>query len=129
MSIKKKNPDTVAQPVGAYAHLTVVPRDADILVLAGQVGNDINGELPARVEDQFRLALLNIRNILESEDVDPSNIFKINLWFTDDIDRTFFNEEWSQFFNGAPPSTTFAFVKALAHPDIKIEVEAWAAKK
>ncbi|TGV06119.1 RidA family protein, partial [Mesorhizobium sp. M00.F.Ca.ET.186.01.1.1] len=57
MTIIRKNPETVAPPVGSYAHLTILPRDAELLVLSGQVGMDPSGNLPDEVEQQLRLAL------------------------------------------------------------------------
>ncbi|WP_088066651.1 RidA family protein [Gottfriedia luciferensis] len=128
MEIKKVNPETVPAPIGQYHHVTIIPRDAELIVLSGQVGNDINGVIPKDVESQFVNALENIKRIIESENVKLNNVFKINFWLTEKIDRQQFLEVWSQFHSGNPPATTYAYVSALANPDIKIEVEAWAAR-
>ena len=128
MIIKKVNPDSVAAPVGQYSHVTIVPRHAELVVLSGQVGNDKNGVFPNDIESQFVNALENIKNILESEKVELTNLFKLNFWLTEKIDRQFFLDCWSQFHSGNPPATTYAYVSALANPDIKIEIEAWAAR-
>ncbi|CAM4226801.1 L-PSP family endoribonuclease [Bacillus manliponensis] len=128
MKIKKTNPENVSPPIAQYHHLTVIPRDAELIVLSGQVGNDKHGVLPKDIESQFVNALKNIKAILESEHVTTDNIFKINFWLTEKIDRTFFVEKWNEFHGGNPPATTYAYVAGLANPDIKIEVEAWAAK-
>lgn len=127
-TIIRKNPDIVAPPVGSYSHLTIVPRDKDILVLAGQVGTDPEGNVPADVNDQLRNALLNVTRILNSEGVTSDGIVKINLWLTEEIDRDRFIEMWNEFHGGQPPSTTLAYVSALAQPAFKVEVEAWAAR-
>jgi len=128
MTIIRKNPDIVAPPVGSYSHLTVVPRDKEILVLAGQVGTDPEGNLPSDVNEQLRYALQNVTRILNSEGVKADGIVKINLWLTEPIDRARFTELWSEFHGGQPPSTTLAYVSALAQPAFKVEVEAWAAR-
>ncbi len=128
MKVIRKNPENVAPPIGAYTHLTVLPRDTDILVLSGQVGNDPEGNLPAEVEEQLRNALRNITLILNSEGVTAEGIIKINIWLTESVDRTRFTEIWNEFHNGNPPSTTLAYVSALAQPSLKVEVEAWAAR-
>ncbi|MFC3780532.1 hypothetical protein ACFOS2_07570 [Bacillus chungangensis] len=52
----------------------------------------------------------------------------MNFWLTEDIEKNIFSEIWAKFHKGHPPATTKAFVSALANPDIKIEIEAWAAK-
>ncbi|MDN3954457.1 RidA family protein [Sporolactobacillus laevolacticus] len=128
MEIKKSNPINVAPPVAQYSHVTVIPKDAELVVLSGQIGNDKNGQLPTDIETQFGNALENIKSILESEGVDLKNIFKVNFWFTEKMDRERYLEEWSKFANQTPPATTLAYVSALARPEIKVEVETWAAK-
>ncbi|PEJ56879.1 MULTISPECIES: RidA family protein [unclassified Bacillus (in: firmicutes)] len=128
MEIKKVNPEAVAAPLGQYSHITIVPRNAELVVLSGQVGNDKNGNLPKDIESQFENALENIKRILESEKIDLNNIFKINFWLTENIDRQFFLDCWGQFHAGNPPATTYAYVSSLVNPNIKIEVEAWAAR-
>jgi len=39
------NPKAVHKPVGAYSHSIKVPRDAELLFIAGQVGMDAKGRL------------------------------------------------------------------------------------
>ncbi|WP_313799099.1 RidA family protein [Cytobacillus sp.] len=93
MEIKKTNPTNVSPPIAQYHHVAVIPRDAEIVVLSGQIGNDKNGSLPKDIESQFVNALENIKAILESEHVSISNVFKINFWLTEDIDRNIFLEK------------------------------------
>jgi len=128
MKVTRKNPGVVAPPIGAYTHLTIVPRGADLLVLSGQVGNDTEGNLPSDTEEQFRNALNNVLRILESEGVTAEGIIKINIWLTEPIEWNRFREIWSEFHGGTPPAMTLAFVDSLALPDLKVEVEAWAAR-
>ncbi|MBP0725939.1 RidA family protein [Bacillus sp. RG28] len=128
MKIIRKNPENVAPPVGSYSHLTILPKDMDILVLSGQVGIDCDGNIPVEVEEQLRNALHNISLILSSEGITTEEIVKINIWLTESIDRAQFTSIWNEFHKGNPPSTTFAYVSALAQPALKVEVEAWAAR-
>jgi enamine deaminase RidA (YjgF/YER057c/UK114 family) len=128
MEIKKVNPKDVAPPIAQYHHLSVIPREAELVVLSGQIGNDFDGIVPKDIESQFANALENIKVILESESVSINNVFKVNFWLTEEINRAVFLEKWSEFHKGNPPATTYAYVTALARPEIKIEVEAWAAK-
>lgn len=128
MKITKSNPDNVAPPIGQYHHVTVIPRDAELVVLSGQIGNDKDGILPNDIETQFANALENIKSILKSEGINTSHIFKVNIWFTEKINRDLYNEIWSEFHHQSPPATTLAYVSALARPEIKVEVEAWAAR-
>ncbi|WP_141433513.1 RidA family protein [Bacillus sp. 03113] len=128
MEIKKSNPDNIAPPIAQYHHLAVIPKDTELVVLSGQIGNDKNGILPYDIETQFSNALENIKSILKSEGIDTSNIFKVNIWLTEKINKELYLEKWSKFHNQSPPATTLAYVSALARPEIKVEIEAWAAK-
>jgi enamine deaminase RidA (YjgF/YER057c/UK114 family) len=128
LKVIRKNPENVAPPIGAYTHLSIIPRGADFLVLSGQVGTDLDGNVPVGVEDQLRNALINVTRILSSEGVTSEGILKINIWLTESIDREQYLALWNEFHGGNPPSTTLAYVSALAQPHIKVEVEAWAAR-
>ncbi|MGO0062707.1 RidA family protein [Brevibacillus fluminis] len=128
MNVIRKNPETVAPPVGAYSHISIMPRDAELLVLSGQVGADAHGHIPESVEEQFQNALANVKRILQSEGVTPEAVLKINIWFTEKMDRERFQAIWHDFHGGNPPSTTLGYVAGLAQPALKVEVEAWAAR-
>jgi enamine deaminase RidA (YjgF/YER057c/UK114 family) len=128
LKVIRKNPDNVAPPIGVYTHLSIIPRDADLLVLSGQVGTDLDGNIPENVEEQLRNAFNNVTRILSSEGVTCEGIIKINIWLTETIDREKFLALWNEFHDGNPPATTMAYVSALAQPHIKVEVEAWAAR-
>jgi enamine deaminase RidA (YjgF/YER057c/UK114 family) len=128
MKIKKTNPDNVAPPIAQYTHVTVIPRNAELVVLSGQIGNDKDGVIPNDIETQFAYALENIKSILKSENLDTSNVFKINIWLTEKIDREIYTQNWKDFHRESPPATTLAYVSSLARPEIKVEVEAWAAR-
>ncbi|MCC8437926.1 GNAT family N-acetyltransferase [Brevibacillus sp. M2.1A] len=126
--VQRKNPGSVAPPMGAYTHLTVVPKGADLLVLSGQVGMDIHGELPTGMKEQVENTLQNILRNFESESVSADHIIKINIWATEQMDWKHFNQVWEKFHGGTPPAMTMSYVPALAVPSLKVEIEAWAAK-
>ncbi|MGF9905848.1 GNAT family N-acetyltransferase [Brevibacillus porteri] len=126
--VQRKNPSTVASPMGPYTHLTVVPKGADLLVLSGQVGMDLHGELPTDMKEQVENTLQNILRNFESESVTAGHIIKINIWATEEMDWKHFNQVWEKFHGGTPPAMTMSYVPALAVPSLKVEIEAWAAK-
>ena len=126
--IARRNPATVAPPIGAYSHLVVVPAAAEWLILAGQIGTDAHGDLPATAVDQLANCLANIKAILDSEGVSPDALVKINIWLTEDIPRDQLRSRLGALLPGAPPAATLAFVQALARPELKVEIEAWAAR-
>ncbi|MBG9794914.1 acetyltransferase [Paenibacillus dendritiformis] len=126
--VRRSNPNTVAAPLGPYTHLTVVPRGAELLVLSGQVGTDMNGDMPSDMNEQLYNTLQNILRILEEESVCADNIIKINILATEEMDWDYFNEVWEKFHGGTAPSMTMSYVPALALPSLKVEIEAWAAR-
>ena len=126
--VQRKNPSSIAPPIGSYTHLTTVPNGAGLLVLSGQIGNDENGELPAELNQQIYNALQNIKHILAEESVSVDQIIKINIWATEEMDWHYFHQVWQEFHGGTPPAMTMAYVPALAVSSVKVEIEAWAAK-
>ncbi|MCP8969787.1 RidA family protein [Ectobacillus ponti] len=126
--IQKGNPEAVAPPIGSYHHVAVVPRGAELVVLSGQIGCDRQGNVPGDVETQFAYALENVKALLASEGMSPKHVCKVNIWFTEQIKREQFVEIWDAFHQGDPPATMLAYVQALVRPDLKVEVEAWAAR-
>lgn len=126
--VQRKNPSSIAPPIGSYTHLTTVPNGAGLLVLSGQVGNDKNGEIPVELNQQLYNALQNIKHILAEESVSVDQIIKINIWATEEMDWHYFHQVWQEFHGGTPPAMTMAYVPALAVSSLKVEIEAWAAK-
>ncbi|MCM3340580.1 GNAT family N-acetyltransferase [Paenibacillus sp. MER TA 81-3] len=126
--VQRKNPKTVAPPIGSYTHLTTVPKGADLLVLSGQVGTDMNGDLPSDMNEQINNTLQNILRIFNAESVSADDIIKINIWATEEVDWDYFNEVWEKFHGGIAPSMTMSYIPSLAVPSLKVEIEAWAAR-
>ncbi|UHA74685.1 GNAT family N-acetyltransferase [Paenibacillus sp. 481] len=128
VKVVRKNPQSIVPPIGPYTHLTTVPKGAELLVFSGQVGNDVNGDLPDDMNEQVHNTLQNISRVLEEESVSVDNVIKINIWATENVDWAYFNEVWSEFHGGTPPAMTMSYVPALAIPSLKVEIEVWAAR-
>ncbi|MGE7997498.1 RidA family protein [Lysinibacillus sp. NPDC093190] len=126
--ITRKNPIQVPSPVGNYSHLTIIPKDATIYALSGQIGVGVNGELPSSLTEQVKNTLKNIQLILEAERLNADNVVKANIWATEEIDWDDFDQQWETMFGNPYPSMTIAYITALGLPDIKLEIDIWAAK-
>lgn len=126
MTIERKNPAAVAPPIGSYSHLALVPAGSGLVVLAGQLGVDVKGQLPATPEEQLRNAFANVLAILRSEGISAAGVIKVNIWLVRPIEG--FGELWSTFHGGQPPPTTVAYVAGLFDPKYLVEVEVWAAR-
>ncbi|MCT6923184.1 RidA family protein [Metasolibacillus sp.] len=125
--IMRTNPTTMPKPVGNYTHITKIPRNAELFVLSGQIGIDMTGHLPETFNEQMHNTFQNIKLALQSENLDATNIIKVNVWATEPIDWHYFYKEWDDFFEKEYPAMTIGYIAALGLPEIKIEIEIWAA--
>jgi enamine deaminase RidA (YjgF/YER057c/UK114 family) len=126
-AIRFTNPPAVAPPLGHYSHLAVVPAGARLLVLAGQTGHAPDGSLPESAEAQYRGALSYLLAILASEGAGPGHIVKLNTWLTAPMELSVVRAARQELLGAAAPPSTLAYVAGLALPEIKVEIEAWAA--
>ncbi|MGG1661165.1 RidA family protein [Brevibacillus sp. NRS-1366] len=125
--VKRYNPDNIAKPVGNYSHVTKISRNAEWYVFSGQIGIDQNNHIPADFNQQVTNTMNNIVDILSSQNLTPDHVVKINIWSTEEIDWDHFYEVWNKVFDSTPPSMTIAYIQALGLPEIKIELDVWAA--
>lgn len=124
----RKNPIQAPQPVGKYSHVTIIPKDATMYVFSGQIGLDQDDQLPQTLEEQITNTFYHIETILASEGIDATHIVKVNIWAKEEIDWDYFDEQWEGMFGDSYPSMTIAYVSALGLPEIKIELDIWAAR-
>jgi|SRR5690606_5585223 len=126
--ITRLNPDNIPAPVGNYSHVTIIPKNSDLYTFSGQIGIDKNGTIPENFNEQVILTFKNIQQLLNNQDLVADNVIKVNIWATEEIDWEFFDKEWENLFEGNYPSMTIAYITALGLPELKIEIEIWAAK-
>lgn len=127
-SIIRSNPSSMPKPVGNYTHITKIPRGAELFVTSGQIGTDLEGNLPSDFNQQAQNTFANIRSVLQSEDLNSSHIIKVNVWATEKIDWDFLYAEWDKLFGTDYPAMTIGYLSELGLPEIKIEIELWAAR-
>lgn len=123
--ITRRNPKTVHAPVGPYVHQIEVSEQTRVLNLSGQIGMDLENNIPETVEEQFNLALKNIELNLKEANIPKENITKITLYFAEELSRSIRGEILLNFFGEDLPCCTLLYVKALASPQIKVEIDAW----
>lgn len=126
--ITRKNPKGMPEPVGKYTHITKIPRNSELYVTSGQVGVDKNGRFPESMNDQIRNTFSNIQSVLDSEGLTAANIIKVNIWAVEKIDWDYLYSEWDELFGQTYPAMTIGYISELGLPEIKIEIEIWAAK-
>lgn len=126
--ITRKNPEFMPKPVGNYSHITRVPKGAGLFVTSGQVGTDMDGNVPPNLNDQITNTFVNMKKVLESEGLSEENVIKVNIWATEEINWDHLYPQWDELFGTAYPSMTVAYISALGWPELKIEIELWCAE-
>ncbi|MBK3495271.1 RidA family protein [Viridibacillus sp. YIM B01967] len=126
--ITRKNPEGMPNPVGNYTHITKIPRNSELYVTSGQIGIDQNGEFPESMNEQINNTFSNIKAVLDSEKLTANNIIKVNVWAIEKIDWDHLYSKWEELFGNEYPAMTIGYISELGLPEIKIEIEIWAAK-
>ncbi len=121
-------PESMHPPLGAYAHGVEIPENAKLTFVAGQVGIDPDGNVPADFAAQADLAWKNCLMVLEHNRLRISDVVKINHFITDAANLPAYTEVRAKYLGKDRPASTLLIVAGLARPDLLIEVEMIAAK-
>ena len=126
-SVRFINPPTISKPPG-YTHVVECTGPGRTIYIAGQLGFDVSGKLPADFRGQTVQAFENLKNALAAVDAKMKNIVKINNYLVDISNNILiFREVRDQYLNmSAPPASTAVGVPALARPGALFEIEAIA---
>ena len=128
MAPTRRNPDTIHPPIGAYSHQVEVAAGAKWLAVAGQVGRSVDGKVPDDPIEQVRLALENVRLNLEAAGMGVEDVVKLNWYVVGQMDLARRREVLLAWLKGNEPASTLVYVAALAAPEYRVEIEAWAAR-
>ena len=96
------------------------------LFIAGQVGVGPDGKVPGGIAAQTRNALDNLVAVLAAGGMTPANIVKFTIFLTDAANIDAFGAEAASTLPQPPPAATLLVVKALASPEMLVEIEAIA---
>jgi enamine deaminase RidA (YjgF/YER057c/UK114 family) len=102
-----------------------------ILICSGQTGISADGSPPSSSDmgDQVKSAFENLGAVLREAGFAASDVVKVN-YYTTDVDElvAVLGSFASEFFGDNLPASTLLGVSRLAFPQIKIEIEATAAR-
>ncbi|MFP3847446.1 RidA family protein [Pseudomonas graminis] len=125
------NPEGLYDPApNAYSHLAVVGPGAEWLFVAGQGGEDAQGQLSPDFADQAAHAIANVRIALQSRGADLRHIFKLTLLMVDHSEdrlRLWVEQADLAWADNMKPVCTLIPVPRLALDGMLIEIEAVAA--
>jgi 2-iminobutanoate/2-iminopropanoate deaminase len=123
-----RNPDSIHAPLGRYVHQIEVTGESRILFLAGQIGIAPDGTVPPDPVEQLGLALDNVMANLAAAGFEPTDLVKITTYVVGEMDPAGRRAQLDRVLGSHIPTSTLVFVAALASPDYKVEVDAWATR-
>jgi 2-iminobutanoate/2-iminopropanoate deaminase len=123
-----RNPATVHAPLGRYVHQIEVSGESRMLFLAGQVGVAQDGTVPADPIEQLGVALDNIVRNLEAAGFEPTDLVKLTTYVVGEMDAAGRRAQLDRVLGPHVTTSTLVFVAALASPEYKVEVDAWAMR-
>jgi 2-iminobutanoate/2-iminopropanoate deaminase len=129
-----KNPATIAPPKGYSQAVEVDMGASKMIVMAGQVALDKEGNLVGKgdVAKQTEQVFINIKHIVEDAGGSMDDIVKLNYFIKDVSGIQSLRDVRDRYINTKqPPASTLVEVSNLFRNDILIEIEATAiiAKK
>lgn len=110
----------------AYSQGALAVGAQKMLFIAGQVGVDGQGNVPDGVGEQALLAIANLNRVLDSAGMTSADIARYTIYLTDERDMEAFVAAAGGALPSPSPAATLIFVKALAGPNLKVEIEAVA---
>lgn len=107
--------------------LSKAVRTGDFVFLSGQVPLRSDGSVETgSIEDQTRVVMENIKELLGEAGCTLSDVFKANVWLSDRADFAGFNRVYAEYFPEEPPVRSA--VESRLMIDIRVEVEVTAYK-
>lgn len=110
----------VPEPIGPYS---IVTKLENLIFTSGQLGIDPKtGEMPMSITEQTKLALTNVKIILESSGSSLDKVLKATVFMNDMNDFNEMNEAYSTFFTENYPTRSAVEVARLPK-DALVEIE------
>lgn len=110
------------------AHGVEVPAGARLLFTNGQVGTKPDGSTPEATAEQVEVIFERLKAVLKAADMTLNDIVRFDVFMTDRADIDPFAEVRDRVMGDHKPGATLLVVDGLARPELKIEIEAVAAK-
>ncbi len=123
-----RNPTTVHPPIGGYTHQIEISGGERLLVLSGQVGRTLDGQVPEGQLEQIDLALQNLERNLQAAGMGVPDLVKLTFYLVGEVDPAERRKVLAAHLGGHQPCSTLVYVAALAAPMYKVEIDAWASK-
>ncbi|MGB6117952.1 MAG: RidA family protein [Mesorhizobium sp.] len=116
------NPQGLSK-VPFYSQGILAQNVARHLYISGQVGVAEDGSVPSDLASQAVLASANLNKVLADADMTSDNLAKVTIYLTDETRIGEFMQAGAGALPKLPPATTLLIVKALAAPNLLVEIE------
>jgi enamine deaminase RidA (YjgF/YER057c/UK114 family) len=130
MKLEIVSPEALGAPSG-YSHGVVVPAEARLLLVAGQIGVESGAAAPGGLAAQFAAALDRVLAVVRAAGGEPSSIARLTVFVTDlaayRAERKALGEAWRTRFGHHYPAMALIEVRGLVEPKALVEIEATAA--
>ena len=123
-----RNPETVHPPLGRYVHQIEVTGESRLLFLSGQIGIALDGTVPTDPVEQLGLALENVVRNLEAAGLETTDLVKLTTYVVGEMDAAGRRAQLDRVLGTHLTTSTLIVVAALARPEYKVEVDAWATR-
>jgi len=123
-----RNPETIHAPVGRYVHQIETSGESRMLFLSGQVGMRPDGSMPEDPVEQFAICVENILANLSAAGFETTDLVKLTTYVVGSMDAAGRRAALDRLLGSHVNTSTLVYVAALAAPEYKVEVDAWAVR-
>jgi 2-iminobutanoate/2-iminopropanoate deaminase len=121
------NPSSI--PSSPFYSQGIESRNAtSVVFVSGQVGMTADGTVLPGIEAQATQAVANLDAVLSEAGLTPADLVKLTIYLIDPADVGPFMGAVGGTLPDPPPATTMLFVAGLATPELRVEIEAVAAR-
>ena len=116
-------------PTAHYSHSVVIPAQARMLFISGQVALDASGKLlgAGDFRAQAEAVFANIGLALADAGTDFHHLVKLGMYLTDMAHLPVLRQVRDRYIDlDSPPTSTLLGVSGFFHPDILVEIDAVA---
>jgi len=118
----------VASQIGKYSDAVEAPAGSRWLALSGTPGLAADGTIPATFEEEATQAWSNVCAALAKAGFEVTDLVKITQYLTSADDIATHAAVRARFLGSHRPASMLVVVPALVWPQLRIEVEGWAAR-
>ena len=115
-------------PLGGYRQYVEVPEGSRLLFVSGQIGETVEGDVPASGYEQCRLAWVNVLHQLQSAGYTAGHLVRATAFLTSADLITCHQQARNDVLGTQQPALSVVVVRQLADPRWCVEIEVVAAQ-